>query len=105
MCDIFVLTSAFEGHPNVLIEAQSLKKYIISSDCPTGPREILGNGKYGSLFKVGDYKKLSKLLINFKMNRKNKNKILEGYKTLKIYDYKKNCKAYLDIVLPFLKYS
>ena len=39
------------------------------------------------------------------MNRKNKNKILEGYKTLKMYDYKKNCKAYLDIVLPFLKYS
>ena len=43
--DIFILTSIFEGHPNVLIEAQYLKKYIISTNCPTGPREILNNGK------------------------------------------------------------
>ena len=38
----------------------SLKKYVISSDCPTGPKEILGNGKYGSLFKLGNYKQLAK---------------------------------------------
>ena len=102
LSDIFVLTSEFEGHPNVLIEAQALKKYIISSDCPTGPREILGNGKYGSLFKVRDYKRLSKILINFKMSKKNKIKTLKGYETLKIYDHEMNCKKYLDIIFPFL---
>jgi glycosyltransferase involved in cell wall biosynthesis len=103
LSDVFVLTSKFEGHPNVLIEAQVLKKYIISSDCPTGPKEILGNGKYGSLFKVGDYKKLSKILINFKMSKKNKDRTLKGYKTLKIYDHEINCKKYLDIIFPFLQ--
>ena len=34
--DIFILTSIFEGLPNVLLEAQVLKKFIISSNCPTG---------------------------------------------------------------------
>ena len=57
-----MLTSLYEGLPNVLLEAQVLKKFIISSNCPTGPREILLNGKAGSLFKVGDYKKLSDLI-------------------------------------------
>ena len=43
--DIFVLSSKFEGLPNVLLEAQFFKKFIISSNCPTGPKEILLNGK------------------------------------------------------------
>lgn len=103
LCDVFVLSSIFEGHPNVLIEAQVLKKYIISADCPTGPNEILGNGKYGSLFKIGNYKQLSNLLINFKKNKSTQNKIKKGYKTLDKYDYEKNCRAYFDIIVPILK--
>ena len=47
--DILVLTSIYEGLPNVLLEALTLKKFIISSDCPAGPREILENGKHGFL--------------------------------------------------------
>ena len=103
LCDIFVLSSVFEGHPNVLVEAQVLKKYIISTDCPTGPNEILGNGKYGSLIKVGDYEKLASLLINFKKNKINKNKIKKGFKNLGMYNYENNCHAYLNLILPFLK--
>ena len=38
--DIVILTSKFEGLPNILLEAQYLKKYIISTNCETGPREI-----------------------------------------------------------------
>ena len=48
--DVLVLSSKFEGLPNVILEAQVLKKFVISSDCPTGPREILKNGKCGDLF-------------------------------------------------------
>ena len=68
--DVFVLSSIYEGLPNVLIEALYLKKYIISSDCPTGPREILKNGRYGDLFKVKDYNQLFKLLKNCSNNPK-----------------------------------
>ena len=63
--DLFILTSKFEGLPNVLLESLVLKKFIISSDCRTGPKEILLNGKGGLLFKVGDYKALSKNFIFF----------------------------------------
>ena len=45
--------------PNVLLEAQTLKKFIISTKCPTGPKEILLNGKGGILFKVGSYVELA----------------------------------------------
>ena len=58
--DLFVLSSTFEGLPNVLLEALTLGKPIISSNCPTGPNEILSYGKGGQLFKIGDYKSLSK---------------------------------------------
>ena len=69
--DLFILSSKYEGLPNVLLEAAVLKKFIISTNCPTGPREILDNGKGGFLFNIGDYDKLSKL-IYFVLKNKNK---------------------------------
>ena len=101
--DIFVLSSAYEGTPNVLIESLYLKKYIISSDCPTGPREILNNGKYGDLFKVGDYNQLFKLLKNFNSkSQKIKFKITKGYKSLNRFNYKINCEKYFKIISRYL---
>ena len=101
LANIFVLTSKFEGLPNVLIESQFLKKYIISSNCPTGPKEILLNGKAGDLFPVGNFMKLAKLVNNF-----NKNKTLEkiqiGFKNLSRFNYKINCDKYLNVINKYL---
>ena len=69
--NIFILSSKYEGLPNVLLEALVLKKFIISSDCPTGPKEILLNGKGGLLFKKEDHKELSKKLYTFLIIKKN----------------------------------
>ncbi|MGL6120916.1 MAG: glycosyltransferase, partial [Fusobacteriaceae bacterium] len=55
----FVHSSKYEGLPTVLIEAMICGKIVISSDCPTGPREILMNGQCGFLFEIGDYRGLS----------------------------------------------
>lgn len=57
-------SSKFEGFGLVLIEALILDKIVISSDCPTGPREILERGEIGYLYNVGDYQELGKLIVN-----------------------------------------
>lgn len=51
--DVFVLSSIYEGLPNILIEALALKKKIVATNCYSGPAEILKFGKYGSLLPVG----------------------------------------------------
>ena len=102
--DLFVLTSLYEGLPNVILETMLLKKYVISSNCPTGPSEILKNGKYGSLFPTKNYKKLSNLILSFSKSRKKyNNKIHRAYKSLDRFDKEKNCKLYLFEVQKFMK--
>ena len=97
--DIFILTSLYEGLPNVLLESQVLKKFIISSNCPTGPREILLNGKAGFLFEVGDYKKLSNLILDYSRNKKLLSKKIKiGYQNLKRFDSETNLKNYLKVI-------
>ena len=59
---LFVHSSKYEGLPTVLIEALICEKMIISSDCPTGPKEILAEESCGKLFKVGDFKELATFL-------------------------------------------
>lgn len=101
--DIFILSSKFEGLPNVLLEALSLKKFVISSNCPTGPSEILKNGKYGFLFKVGNHVDLSKKIIKYSKSMKKYNKMaVMGYKSLDRFDYNYNCNKYLNIVQKLL---
>ncbi|MDN2667524.1 hypothetical protein BCU90_24220 [Vibrio lentus] len=58
----FILSSKSEGFGMVLIEAMSHHIPVISSDCPVGPREILKNGEFGTLFPVGDINTLSKII-------------------------------------------
>ena len=101
--DLFVLTSRYEGLPNVLLEALTLKKFIISTDCPTGPKEILLNGKAGNLFKIGDYKQLSKLIIDYNKTKLKKFKQIDlGYKNLERFDFDKNLKKYFMIIKSLL---
>ena len=97
--DIVILSSKFEGLPNILLEAQFLKKYIISTNCPTGPKEILLDGEAGDLFKVGDHNQLSTLLKNYN-NRKKliTKKINNGFKNFDRFDYNLNCKKYFDFI-------
>lgn len=97
--DVFVLSSKYEGLPNVLLEAMALKKFIISTNCPTGPREILMNGKLGFLYKIGDYKNLSNLILKYYYNQKIFNyKIQQAYKSLNRFDFNKNCKKYFKLL-------
>ena len=88
----------------MLLEAQCFKKIIISTKCPTGPKEILLNGKAGIFFKMDDYKDLSRKIIFVHKNKnKLKNKIKIGYDNLYRFDEKKNLEKYYQIICKHLK--
>lgn len=78
----FIHSSLREGLPNVLIEAQALEKAVISSNTPTGPREILQDGDLGVLFPIGDVKKLSKEIEKLYFDEELRNKYAKKGKNM-----------------------
>ena len=97
--DLFILSSIYEGLPNVLLEAITLNKFIISTDCPTGPKEILSNGKGGILVPIKNYRKLGKEIIKFKENKRLlKKKMMFAKSQIYRFDKKKNLEKYLECI-------
>ena len=81
----------------MLIEALVLNKKVISSACPTGPKEILENGKIGDLYEIGDYEKLAYYIIeNLKNNNLNKELIK---KEIQKFSKKEVIKNYERLIL------
>jgi hypothetical protein len=62
--DLLVLSLAWEGSPPALTEALTLGIPAVSTDCPSGPREILQNGRLGPLVPVGDHEALAHAMLN-----------------------------------------
>lgn len=60
---MLVLPSHYEGLPTVLIEAMALKTPVVATDCPSGPREILEDGRWGRLVPVGSSDALAASII------------------------------------------
>lgn len=96
-CDLFVLSSNHEGFGNVIVEAMQCGVPIISTDCESGPREILENGKYGKLVPVGDANALAEAM-NESLSKQHDTETIK----LRAQDFsvEKIAKQYLDVMFP-----
>lgn len=71
---IFAFTSKFEGSPNALIEAMHFGLSCVSTDCPTGPSELIHDGDNGFLIPIGNQKKLESRISNLMLDEKLRDK-------------------------------
>lgn len=96
-CQVFVLSSAWEGLGNALIEAMACGAPVVSTDCPSGPAEILEHGQYGPLVPPGDDAALAiaiEQVLENPLPREALNRRAAEFSTARSAD------AYLRILLP-----
>ena len=75
---LFIHSSKYEGFGVVLLEALMLDKFVISSNCPTGPTEILTNPKAGELFDVGDANQLAEKVLKILYDKDYQKELLKN---------------------------
>lgn len=95
--DLFVLSSRFEGMPNVLIEALACGLPVVSTDCPSGPREILADGAHGQLVPVGDADRLARAM---ERALKSPSEPERQRRRARAFDVADIARRYVDIILP-----
>ena len=75
---LFIHSSKYEGFGVVLLEALMMDKFIVSSNCPTGPTEILTNPKAGELFNVGDANQLAEKVLKILYDKDYQKELLKN---------------------------
>jgi len=96
IADVFVLTSLWEGFGNVVVEALSLGTQVVSTDCDSGPNEILDNGKYGFISTTFHKFEVARLMIEALNKPIDTQKIIDRGK---FFSIKKSSIVYKDFLL------
>ena len=93
---LFVLSSAWEGLPGALIQAMACGCPVVSTDCPSGPIEILQDGRLGSLVSVGDPINMARAILE---NLSKERKAPCDMEDLHTYTVEHSTREYLRIIL------
>lgn len=97
---LFVHSSKFEGLPTVVIEALILRKLIIATDCPTGPKEILDNGENGILTEIGNEEEMAQAVEKMLIKKdENENYLKNSLDKIKEFDSRNVMKELEKILL------
>lgn len=97
--DLFILSSKFEGFGLVLVESMICETFVISSNCMTGPVEILQNGKFGDIFDVGNFEELATTIKKNLSNTHDKQlKILLAKEKSREFDAEYAIDSLIDII-------
>ena len=94
---VFVLSSTYEGLGNVLIEALACGTPVVSTDCPSGPAEILDHGRFGPLVSVGDDAALAEAVLSILEAAPDRNRLRERGA---MFSIERAVDHYLDLLLP-----
>ncbi|MEO6231584.1 MAG: glycosyltransferase [Ferruginibacter sp.] len=94
-CDVFILSSQYEGFGNVLVEAMALGKTVVSTNCIAGPEEILNRGEFGYLCPVKNPEEMAVAISNAIVSPLDPAMIKQ---TSKQYGVDKIVKQYIDIL-------
>lgn len=96
---IFCLSSTSEGFGNVIIEAMSLGIPVISTNCPTGPSEIICNEEIGVLVPTKDTAKMSEAILDLANNEKKRKKLsVAGLERSKDYSLPSITEKWIDLI-------
>jgi glycosyltransferase involved in cell wall biosynthesis len=96
---VFVLSSIFEGLPNVVIEAVGCRLPVVATDCPSGPREILMNGDSGTLVPIADPEKMAEAILSYLAAPSLAvNHVDTGYKALERFTPQRASDAYVGLI-------
>jgi glycosyltransferase involved in cell wall biosynthesis len=92
---VFVLSSLWEGLPTVLIEALACGTPVVSTDCPSGPSEILEGGRLGHLVPISDEGALAEAILNKLQSPGNK----ADSAVIKRYSQETTCHQYQKLIM------